>query len=176
MPTTASYEFNGTASQGTLGLPATVNALTINNAVGTGVTLGAATTVTTLTIGDVTTNSIFYDGGRQVSSGGTLNLISGTFKLGNGTGTNFPGFVTRNISTGTTIDYGAAVSQTISAINYANLANTGNGSRTLASSGTIGISEHLHRAPEAILLQEAQLISTGPELKQLMHSVIITLP
>lgn len=51
--------------------------LKINNA--SGVTLHAARTVTTLTIGDATSNSVFSDGGFQVTSSGTLNLTSGTF-------------------------------------------------------------------------------------------------
>ncbi len=40
---------------------------------------------------------------------------------------------------GSFIDYASGSTQTITALNYSNLTNTGNGPRTLASSGTIGI-------------------------------------
>ena len=141
LPATANYEFNNaTTAQVTLGLPATVNSLTINNAAG--VNLTAAVTVSTLTIGNLTPSSIFNDNGKQVTSaaGGIFNLTSGTFNIGSGaTATTYPAFAANNISSGTTVNYASTASQTIAAVNYGNLTNTGNGARTLASSGTIGI-------------------------------------
>ena len=65
--TAANYEFNGTAIQNTLGLPATVNSLTINNAAG--VNLTAPVTTSTLTIGSVTAGSILNDNGKQIKCG-----------------------------------------------------------------------------------------------------------
>lgn len=134
----ANFEFNGTSAQGTLGLPATVNTLTINNA--SGVTLGSIVNVTNLTIGNTTGGSVFNDGGNQISSTGTLNLTSGTFNIGNGsTATQFPGFTTNNIGATTTVNYASSGGQTIAAVNYGNLTNTGNGTRALANTGIIGV-------------------------------------
>ncbi|RYE10627.1 MAG: hypothetical protein EOP51_33080, partial [Sphingobacteriales bacterium] len=138
--TSANYAYNGVALQVTgNGLPATVNTLTINNAVGVNLTSAVAVT-TSLTIGSLIPNSIFNDNGRQVTSTGTLNLTSGTFHIGSGaTATSYPGFTTNNIAAGTTVNYASTAAQTIVAVNYGNVTNTGNGPRTLASSGTIGI-------------------------------------
>jgi hypothetical protein len=137
-PSTSTVNFRGTGAQ-TINSATTFSTLSVNNAAG--VTLGAAVTVGTLTIGNVTSSSVFNDGGYQVTSTGTLNLTSGTFKLGNGaSATTWPAFATANISSGTTVNYGSAAQQTIAAANYATLTNTGNGNRTLASSGTVGIS------------------------------------
>jgi hypothetical protein len=133
----ANYEFNGTSAQQTLGMLTPVSTLTINNAAG--VTLGATTTVTTLTIGNVTNNSIFDDGGFQITCTGTLNLTSGTFSLGGATSTTWPAFTTRNILAGTTVEYGSAVAQTVSVTPaYQNLTFSGAGTKTLAS-GTLSV-------------------------------------
>ncbi len=128
--------YNGTSSQTIKAT--TYNLLKINNAAGA--TLGGAATVTTLTIGDVTSSSVFNDGGFQVTSTGTLNLTSGTFKLGSaGTATVFPAFATRNISAGTTIEYAAGVAQTVSiAPAYQDLTFSGAGTKTTAN-GTLSI-------------------------------------
>lgn len=140
LSTNANYEFNNaTTAQATLGLPATVNTLTINNASATGVTLTAAVTVSNLIIGNVTSNSVFNDNGKQVTSSGILNLTSGTFNLGiTGFATSYP-FTSANsiIAAGTTVNYKSNLSQTVAAVNYGNLTNTGNGPRTL--SGVIGV-------------------------------------
>ncbi len=116
----------------------------INNA--SGVTLSAARSVgaNPFTIGSTIANSIFNDGGFQLTSTGTLNLNSGFFNIGSAaSGTAWPAFTTRNILAGTTVNYTANVAQTIAAVNYANLTISGTRSAnnvTLANSGTIGIS------------------------------------
>ena len=134
---TSTLNFTGTTAQ-TINGTTTFSTLKVNNDVG--VTLGVATTVGTLTIGDVTPSSLFWDGGYQLTSTGTLNLASGTFKVGSGTSaTTYPTFATNTIASGTTVDYGSSSEQTIAAVNYGNLTNTGNGNRILASSGSIGI-------------------------------------
>lgn len=134
--TGSTVNYNGGAAQTVRAT--TYKTLEINNS--TGATLAGSTTVTTLTIGNSTSNSIFNDGGRTLTSTGTLNLSSGSFKLGNGaTATNFPAFATKNIGSTTTVDYISSSAQTIVAANYGNLSNSGNGNRTLASSGTVGI-------------------------------------
>jgi len=139
----ANYEFNGTAPQATLGLPttaATINTLTINNAAG--VSLSAAVTVSTLTIGNVTAGSILNDNGKQITSAGTINMSNAaTFNVGTAAiNTSFPAFGGNTIQAGTTVNYNSSTaSQTIAAVNYGNLTNTGGGIRSLAASGTIGI-------------------------------------
>lgn len=73
---TASYEFNGGATQGTAGLPASIANLNINNAYG--VNLGASTTITnTLTL----SSGVF-----AIPTGMTLNISSGNAISGSGFG------------------------------------------------------------------------------------------
>ncbi|MCM8791144.1 MAG: YDG domain-containing protein, partial [Candidatus Omnitrophica bacterium] len=133
---TGTVNCNGSAVQTVAGY--TYNVLKSNNTAG--VTLAAAITVSTLTIGDVTSNSVFSDGGYQVTSTGTLNLTSGTFKLGSGTvATNFPAFTTRNIAAGTTVEYASSAAQTVSTTpSYSNLTFSGAGTKTVAA-GTLTI-------------------------------------
>ncbi|MEI6123157.1 MAG: autotransporter-associated beta strand repeat-containing protein [Bacteroidota bacterium] len=108
-----------------------------NNAAGA--SLLAASTMTTLTIGDNTSNSIFSDGGYQITNTGTLNLLSGTFKLGGATATTLPAFTTRNISVGTTVEYASTASQSVSsAPSYANIVFSGASTKTVAANLTIG--------------------------------------
>ena len=129
-------EYNGSGAQ--TAVAGTYTTLKVNNS--TGVTLGAASTVTTLTIGDVTSSSIFSDGGSQITSTGTLNLNnSSTFKLGNAAATTWPAFVTNTISAGTTVEYASAVAQTVSITpSYSNLTFSGAGTKTPAA-GTLTI-------------------------------------
>ncbi len=105
-----------------------------------GVTLGAARSLgaNALRIGADTTNSIFNDGGFQLTSTGTLQLSSGTFKLGSGSSaTTYPNFSTNTLSSGTIIEYAAGVAQTVSTSpNYQQLIFSGAGTKTVAS-GTL---------------------------------------
>ena len=89
---TSTVNFNGSAAQ-TINGASTFSTLKINNAAG--VTLAAAATVTNLTIGDGAANSVFNDGGFQITGTGTLTLTSGTFKVGAGaSATSYPSFTT----------------------------------------------------------------------------------
>ena len=104
-----------------------------------GVTLDAVRSVDAnpFTIGSTVANSLFNDGGFQLTATGTLNLTSGTFKLGSaGTATTFPAFATQNISAGTTVEYAAGVAQTVSAETYGNLNFSGAGTRTTVGGTT----------------------------------------
>lgn len=133
---TGTVNYNGAAAQqiGTY----TYNILKVNNAAGA--TLTGATATTTLTIGDLTANSVFDDGGFQLTSTGTLNLTSGTFKLGSATAaTTFPAFATRTIAAGTTVEYASGVAQTVSTTPaYQNLTFSGVGTKTTAA-GTLSV-------------------------------------
>ena len=125
-------EFNGSGAQTSVG--GIYSTLKINNS--TGVTLASATTDTTLTIGDVTTSSIFSDGGYAVSTATTLNLKSGTYNC------SIPGasaFIwgTLTASSGTTVNYNASTAQTIANKSYSNLTLSGSGNKTFSTTATI---------------------------------------
>lgn len=132
---TSTVNFNGSSAQTTAGF--TFSTLKSNNPAG--ITLLAAATASTLTIGDVTSSSIFNDGGYQLTCAGTLNLTSGTFKLGSGAAaTTWPAFTTRNISSGTTVEYASGIAQTVSnAPTYQNLTLSGAGAKTAGGSITV---------------------------------------
>lgn len=111
-----------------------------------GVTLNAAKVInSSLTIGSTVANSVFNDGGYQLTSTATLNLISGTFKLGSGgSATTFPAFGTMSIAAGTTVEYAAGIAQIVSpAPNYHNLVISGSSIKTLGGvvnvNGTLNI-------------------------------------
>jgi hypothetical protein len=67
-----------------------------------------------------------------------ITLASGTVAVAGNFSVTQTGAVTYT-TTGNTVDFSSASAQTIPAINYLNITNTGNGARTLASSGTIGV-------------------------------------
>ena len=74
-------------------------------------------------------NLTFSNYNKVLPSSGTVG-IAGTFTTGSATG---------HTITGSTIDFTGSGAQTIPAFSYNNLSNSGNGNRTLASSGTVGI-------------------------------------
>ena len=138
--TNLTVDYSGTATQIISAL--TYNHLTISNASVAGVTASSNFTVNnTFSIGSGATFT--PSAGVVVSGTGTL---TGTGKI----------YVTRtsvnadlisqytlstlNLNSGITVEYSAASSQTINAVNYYNLICSGGGARTLSSSGTIGIS------------------------------------
>jgi len=139
---TGTVNCNGSSAQTVAGY--TYNVLKSNNTAG--VTLVAATTITTLTIGDVTSNSIFNDGGFVITPGASsvLNLTSGTYNLGSATvGTAWPAWATRNITAGTTVGYVSAVAQAVSITpSYPNLTFSGAGAKTPAA-GTLTVGGNL---------------------------------
>ena len=126
----------------------TVNSITINN--GATMSLNGGT----VTGGNIALNGT---GVLLVGSSGTLvmnnNQVSGTGSLtlnGTVTTTKTEGFngssttcvvntISLSLGSGSTVNYLSGSSQTITAANYGNLSNTGNGNRILASSGTIGV-------------------------------------
>src|ERR1041385_5740946 len=146
---TSTVNFNGTSAQSILGPTGGGSSITFstlksnNNA---GVTYSNATgtiTISTLTIGDVTANSIFSDGGNQLAPIGTLNLTSGTFKFGGSAATTYPTITTPNISAGTTVEYASTAAQTVSGTPaYQNLTLSGGNTKTLQT-GTTSIGGNL---------------------------------
>jgi hypothetical protein len=165
----STIDFNGTTAQSAGGY--TYAILKANNSAG--VTLSGAVTVSALTIGDVKANSLFNDGGFQVTSLGTLNLTSGKFRLGSATvSTTFPVFTTMTISPGTTVEYVAGVAQTVSgAPPYRNLTISGIGVKTLSASLTVnenltvndsGGASALTLSGDNTLTVNGTLIVTGP--------------
>jgi hypothetical protein len=81
------------------------------------------------------TAGTLYDGGNQVSSVGTINLVGGTFKLGSATSaTTWPAFTVNSMSVGGTAEYGAGVAQIVSAApTYQNLTISATGGTTAAN-------------------------------------------
>lgn len=153
-PSGSIINLNGTLPQNyfTNNDPTYSGILKINNP--SGVTFRKATNLgaSTLTIGDITPNSLLKDSGFTITASGTLNLINGsTLQLGRvggtgGTSTVFPSFGTRNIALGTTVHYAHANNaQTIStAPQYANLllSTTSNQNKTIAA-GTLTVRQNL---------------------------------
>ena len=139
---TGTVNFNGSSAQTIPNY--TYNILKSNNTAGA--TLSAACTITTLTIGDVTANSIFSDGGFVITPGASsvLNLTSGKYSLGSvGTGTSWPAWTTRNISAASTVEYASGASQTVSATpSYKILKISGAGTKT--AGGNLTIAEDLN--------------------------------
>lgn len=107
-----------------------------------GVTLGAARSLgaNPLRIGVDSANSILNDGGFQLTSTGTFQLTSGSFRLGSGSSaTTYPNFSSNTLSVGTTIEYLAGVAQTVSTTpNYQQLVFSGLGTKTVTS-GTLTV-------------------------------------
>lgn len=135
--TGSNYIYNGTVSQVTgTGLPATVNALTINNTGGAGtniITLGANVAVTTdLTITDGVFNLGSFTANRA-TAGGTLTVADlGTLIIG-GTNTLPANYSIHSIGLASTIEY-AGTTTTVAALNssqaYGNLIISGSGVTT----------------------------------------------
>jgi hypothetical protein len=115
----------------------TYSVLKCNNSA-SGLFTEAAITATTLTIGDQTENS-FFEIRWAFTCTGTLNLVSGYFKLGyQGTPISWPGFTTHHISAGTVIEYSATSAQNVSAAPpYANLKVSGASTKTVQGNLTI---------------------------------------
>jgi len=139
----ATLQYKGSSTQTTgVEFPATwtgSGGIKIENA--NGVTLNAVKNTGTypFTIGSIITGSIFNDGGYQLTGTGTLNLTSGTFKLGSTTATAFPAFGTNNIAAGTTVEYAATATQTVRGIPYSNLTISGTGTNSKTAGANITV-------------------------------------
>ena len=120
--------FNGTSAQT---VPVyTYSILKSNNTAG--ISLTGTTSIATLTIGDITSNSVFTDAGQSISTATTLNLTSGTY---NCSVTTLP-WGTINLSAGTTVNFSKSGAQTINSINYPNLTLSGSGVKTMQAGTT----------------------------------------
>jgi len=119
----------------------------INNAIG--VTLGFDENLgaNPLTIGDLVPNSKFNDGGKALTATGTLNLTSGTYKVGlTTTATSLPAFTTTNIAASTTVEYAATAAQTIKGVSYSNLTISGTGANSKTADADITVDGILNLA------------------------------
>jgi len=161
----AVVNYNSSSAQTVRGT--TYTTLKINNANSSGATLGAEATVSTLTIGDVTSNSIFNDGGYQITSTGTLNLTSGKFKLGGSSATTWPSFTTVNISPGTTVEYGSTASQTYSTsptyhhLTFSGASTKSPSSTSMTVNGNLTISSGTLTAPSGNLTLKGNFTNSG---------------
>jgi hypothetical protein len=104
----------------------TLNATSTVDYNGTG-----AQTVAVATYGNLTISGTRTGTPAITLASGTVG-VAGTFSVTES------GAVTY-VNSGNTVNFAAATTQTIPAINYLNITNTGNGNRTLASTGTIGV-------------------------------------
>ena len=138
-------EYNGSGAQ--TAVAGTYSTLKVNNSTSTGVTLGGASAITTLTIGDVTGSSIFNDGGNTITTASNLTITSGTY---NCTASAFP-WATASI--GGTVNYSLTGSQTVANKSYTNLGiSGGSGSvKTLATSTPTTVSGTLTIAASTTL-------------------------
>lgn len=140
--TGSTVNFNGTSAQ-TIPNSYVYSNVKINNAAG--VSLAAPITLMNLTIGDVTSNSIFRDAGNAISiSTGTNTLTmsnAGKFVIGNGAATTMPGFDTFTLAAATTIEYASTAPQTVFDIptNYKNLTLSGNSTKTFTGVAVDGV-------------------------------------
>ncbi len=123
---TGTVNFNGTSAQTFGGYM--YNKLKSNNTAG--ITPAAAPTIATLTIADVTSGSVFNDGGFAITTATTLNLNSGTY---NCTAATFP-WATLSANTGTVSFAGSDL--TIPAFAFYNLTLAGTGTYTIPSAAT----------------------------------------
>ena len=125
--------FNGTGSFFTVGAAGSITASgNVTYTAGTGAWDVASTfsisSASSRTIPPFSYGNLTGTGGARVWSTGTTG-IAGTFTPGAGTYT---------ATSGSTVDYTSAGSQTFGSVNYYNLSNSGNGPRTLAT-GTIDV-------------------------------------
>lgn len=83
--TAANYEFNGASAQSTLGLPATVNNLTLNNAAGMTLTAGTAVNGTlTQSSGEIAVGSNILTINGSHDAGSNIVSGAGTYLMGSG--------------------------------------------------------------------------------------------
>jgi hypothetical protein len=153
--------FNGTSAQ-TIGYKSTsagytFNILKINNTAGVTPASGssAGPNITTLTIADVTSGSVFNDGAYTIATATTLNLNSGTY---NCTAATFP-WGTLNAGTGT-VNYSLAGAQTVANKTYYNLGLSGSGNKTFSTAGTISNTLSISGSAKAALPNSASSNTT----------------
>ncbi len=153
-PAGSIINLNGTLPQNffTQNAPTYSGTFKINNPAGVILRRTLALGTSTLTIGDITANSVLKDSGNSITSTGTFNLenggtlVLGRYSGGAGTATVFPAFSTTNIDLGTTIEYGHINgNQTVSVTpQYANLTFSSSVARTrIIASGTLTVRGNL---------------------------------
>ncbi len=141
--TGSTVDFNGSGSQNIPALASSnYNILKVSNA-GVKTLTANVGVVSDLNISAATLDMSTFTANRT-AAGGTLTVAAAaTLKVGGTSGgvagSNFPNNYTTNTLSGT-VEFNGSGGQTIAAFNYTNLTSSSTGARTLASSGTIGVS------------------------------------
>lgn len=179
---TASIEYNGSnAITTSTELPTQISKLVINNT--GGVTLGSALQVDSIIIGNITSNSIFLDGGKTITSTGYLNIANrSTYNCATAT---FPSFSTRLV-TGGTVNYSLAGNQTVTSGTYGNLVLSGSGNKSISSvtvndtifvGGTaVVVGVPTYGASIVLVENGSSDQTTGDELVSSMPTIVINNP
>jgi hypothetical protein len=168
--TGAIVNYKSTSAQAVRNTPYII--LKINNTNASGASLTANATMTNLVIGDENISSIFNDAGFTITpnGGSVLDLVSGTYNLGNATATIWPAWATNNIGAGTTVSYNATSAQIVSTTPvYSNLTFTGANTKTITSGSlTVGGNWHTTASLASLLVNNASaeisgnITGTGP--------------
>jgi len=141
--TTSTFNYyDGTAAQTVNYFSAgAYNNLTFNNTSAGGATLSAAITAANVT-GDLSVQTGALSNGTFAIVGNAAKIFSvsngATFRL-TGTSAMPTGFGTTTLGVTSTCDFNGTGAQTIAAHNYGNLTSSNTGTRTLVSSGIIGV-------------------------------------
>lgn len=142
--TQSTFNYNGSGASQTVlfGTGISYSNLHLNNTNPSGAVLGAAISATNVTGNVLIQSGMLANGGFSVAGNSARQFSVGAgcmYRLSSAT--SMPsGFGTLLIGSNSTVEFSGSSSQTIAALNYANLTSSGSGARTFASSGTIGIS------------------------------------
>lgn len=139
---TVNYNGSNAAQTVVFGTALTYYNLQLNNTSPSGVTLSTSVTTSNVTGNISVLSGTFGNGGFSIAGNSTRTFTvgaAGAFRLTGGSA--MPtGFSSISLASGSTVEFAGSSAQTIPALNYSNLVSSGTGARTLASSGTIGVS------------------------------------
>src|SRR5215213_8542610 len=136
---TGTFNFNGSGAQSIIGPKSpTFNNLVVNKPSGA-LTLGVNSSVkSNLTVTSGTLDLAAFTANRT-AAGGTLTVANGAVLKIGGTNSLPTNYAAHALGTTSTVEYNGSGAQTIAATNYGHLTSSSTGTRTLPSSGTVGI-------------------------------------